>query len=143
ISYAHLQPFGPRLDRWTNSFKSREFVLGTRGPEISGVTRGGSGEVTPKFKKDDSIALKLLGDGKAWSGHLVSNDDHVSFHDKVLASGKPLRTSPVGTYTGEGKKLWPDVWCYDEPDDEAGANTFLGLFVKAGAKREDWGAAWD
>jgi len=66
ISYAHLQPFGERLKRWSNTFSASEVVLTTRGPEIASAVKNADGTISPKLARADSIALRLFGDGKSW-----------------------------------------------------------------------------
>lgn len=144
ISYAHLEPFGGRMRRWSNTFQSLEPVVGNRGPEVRGVSKRtgkNAGTVTPRMVKGQSIASLLYGDGVIWSGVMAFNDDHVDFWSGTLGNGKEY-TSKREYQNAKGAST-PDVWCYDEPDDEAAANDYLGLFLKAGSKRADWKGAWD
>jgi len=73
---------------------------------------------------------------------VVFNDNHVAFATDKMAGGRPMGANEP-TYRAKDGKDWPDIWCYDEPDDEAGVNNFLGLFVKAGKERSGWKGAWD
>jgi hypothetical protein len=142
ISYAHLQPALGRLPRWSTTFNTSEPIVATRAPQVKSAEKNMDGTVTPRLAKPDSIALTLLGDGKSWSGNMAFNDDHVEFKADKLADGRKFGKDEP-TYTAKEEKTWPDIWCYDEPDDAAAANHFLGIFTKAGKAREDWKGAWD
>lgn len=142
ISYANLQPFGPRLERWANTFGAEEVVLTTRGPEIKAVEKNGDGTVSPKLANADSVALRLYGGGKSWSGHAAFNDNHVDFATDKMADGRPMGANEPAYRAKDGKE-WPDIRCYDEPDEEAASNNYLGLFLKAGKERSAWKGAWD
>jgi hypothetical protein len=145
ISYAHLQPAGKRLDRWSNTFVSDEAVAGTRGPEIENATAQGEA-VVPTFAKATSNSLRILGDGTVWSGHIAFNDNHVEFLSG-LAHQKPYTTkltyASADGRTKHGRKR-PDILFYDEPDDAAAsANTYLGIFTKAGVTPQEFKTIWD
>jgi hypothetical protein len=142
-SYAHLQPAGERMKRWSNTFNASEMIVADRGPEVKSVEQGADGSVTPTLASPGSNALKMHGVNGSWSGFRCFNDDSVSFAKDVLKSGKPMPMGQEGTYTGADGKKRVDVWCHDEADDAAGANTFLGLFTKAGASPKDYRATWD
>jgi prepilin-type N-terminal cleavage/methylation domain-containing protein len=142
ISYANLQPCGDRKKKWSNTFITTEMPISTRGPEIRKATKNHDGTVTPVFVKEDSVTLRFYGDGKSWSGFHAFNDGHVDFAADEMASGRVMGKHAV-TYLAGDQKPWPDLWSFDEPDDTAGANHYLGIFTKAGEKREDWRAEWD
>ena len=59
-----------------------------------------------------------------------------------LVPGKPC-VSRERTYGAADGKQWPDVWCYDEPDDPKSVNDYLGIFIKAGETPADFKAVWD
>lgn len=145
ISYAHLEPFGGRMPRWSNTFVTSEAVVANRGPEVKSVSRSdpgaGPASVVPRMVKEQSIASLVYGDGVAWAGVMGFNDCHIEFSSGKLASGKKYVSER--TYQNASGKSAPDVWCFDEPDDRAAVNDYLGLFLRAGEKRGDWKGAWD
>lgn len=144
ISYAHLQPAGDRLKRWSNTFKAHEAVITTRGPEISKVEFGADG-ATPTFANPQSNALKILGDGTTWRGHIAFNDCHVDSKAVELTSGKPF-TSETIVYktTGvEPEAVRPDVIFFDDADDVDHGNTYMGIFDRAGGRVDEWRGIWD
>lgn len=144
VSYAHLQPCGARMAKWSNTFVATEAVVSTRGPEIKSVRQHfENGSVTPTFANPQSITLQLFGNGAAWSGNQVFNDNHVEFLAGTLENGKPVKPAQGFTYTAKDARVWPDLWNYDEADDLKAANTYIGIFTKAGAKPKDWTAIWD
>ena len=146
ISYAHLQPIGARKQRWANTFSATEVVLGTRGPEVKGVVYEGLSAV-PTFADPASNALRLLGDGVTWRGHLAFNDNHIDEKAVELTGGKPF-TSETLRYKTSGGMTTPgteraDVIFFDDPDDSAHANTYMGVFTRAGQRIEEWKGIWD
>jgi len=143
VSYAHLQPAGKRLERWSKTAGKQEIILASRGPEVRSVAHHEDGSVKPTLANPKSIALTLHGDGAAWSGWTTSNDVNVSFHRGNMGQERPASTTNGRTYTGKDGKVWPDLWFYDEPDDPDSTNTYLGIFTKAGATPKDYKAIWD
>lgn len=143
ISYAHLQPAGKRLPRWSNTFSGDEKVLSNRGPEIKSAEKRPDGSVKPVLANPASIALTLHGDGAAWSGWISSNDTSQDFQRGKLGQDKPAKPSRATTYKDKDGKEWPDLWFYDEPDDPDATNTYLGIFTKAGATPKEYKAIWD
>ena len=142
ISYAHMQLFQGRRAKWTASFSASEAVLANRGPEISSLTRAGSA-VTPTLANPASNSLRFYGSGRTWSGWAAFNDNHVDFRSDYLKQGREFAANDEMKYTNDVGKQMPDIWCYDELDDSKAANDYIGIFLQAGAKREDWKAAWD
>lgn len=143
VSYAHLQPAGKRMDRWSNTFSTTEPMVGTRGPEIKSVSKNGDGAVTPKLANPASVTLQFYGGGAAWSGWTAHNDNSVHFSDRTIEDGKPIKPKLHYTYSDAAGKERPDIWCYDESDDADSGNTYLGIFTKAGERPKDYGAIWD
>lgn len=145
VSYAHLQPSGGRLGRFKigpGGSTASEPVVGTRGPEIASVQKKPDGSVTPTLANPKSNTLLFFGKNKSWSGNMAFNDNHVEILVGWLKPGRPFKH--LGrTYTAADGKQWPDLWCYDEPDDPKAANDYLGIFLKAGAEPKDFKAAWD
>ncbi|MCC6659635.1 MAG: hypothetical protein IT437_01990 [Phycisphaerales bacterium] len=145
LSYAHLQPSGKRKGRWGNTFVSDEAVVSGRGPEVASVLQNADGSVTPALANPASLALGWFGGAAdGWSGNTGYNDNHVGFHKDTLRPGLSIAPTPTGRkYAGAQAKEWPDVWCYDEPDDPDSTNDFLGIFIKAGGAPKDFKAIWD
>jgi hypothetical protein len=147
ISYAHLQPAGDRMKAWGNTLVGDQFVLSTRGPEISAVDQRPNGSVVPRFANPQSITLQLLGDGEIWSGHIVGNDNHVQLaedwygDERLMGRVRPLDYRP--RYKSEDAREWPDILFFDERDDPKSANLFLSLFTRAGEAPKDYEAIWD
>jgi hypothetical protein len=134
LSYAHMLPSGPRLAKWSNTFNATEAVLGNRGPRIAGITSRTSSSVTPAYDTASNTLL-IHGGRSTWEGNIVYNDNHVSF-ESLLA---PETT----TYADASGATWPDLLHFDEPDDPAASNNFLGVFTAAGPKSADFTSIWD
>ncbi len=145
LSYAHLQGSGGRTDRWSNTFIATEAALSMRGPEITGVTTNPDQSVTPKFGRDTSSTFGMYdGDKASWSGNVAYNDNHVNFAAGALTPGKAVAFDPEGRlYKDAAEKEHVDLMFFDEPDDAASVNDFLGIFIKAGEKPADFKAIWD
>ena len=110
-----------------------------RAPEISKVTKNEDGTVTPTLANPKSLAL-----GMYEVSPMVFNDNMVQFQSKALGPGKSIAMTPKGPkYKSTDGKEWPDIWCYNEPDDAEDRNDFLGIFTKAGAKTADFMPIWD
>ena len=156
VSYAHLETSGqPRTEkrelsgrwrRWGSTKVPTDALLGNRGPEIESVTVGGDGtlgkQYAAKAKKPDSNAFKVHGKDGVWGGNIGFNDGHV---DSLTGLGPPAdrdaRTWATYTTKDGAKRL--DTLFYDEPDDAAQDNLFLGIFTRAGASPKDFTAIWD
>lgn len=96
------------------------------------VTKHKDGTVTPNWAIPNSNTLLIHGTKNKWEGQV---DNHVDFGLQEWVEG--------GTYTDAAGKKWTDLLFYDEPDDAAGTNAFLGIFIKAGPERKDFKAIWD
>ena len=146
VSYAHLQPSGGRLARWINSFNAEEAILSSRGPEITAVKVHNEISATPTYANADSNTFKFFTPSGTWSGNVAFNDSHVDFIKDHFKPGAKVETDAFYTVkdkdTGKDKKL-PDMSFFDEPDDAASVNNFLGIFTKAGAKPADFKSIWD
>lgn len=153
ISYAHAMPFGGRFSSvWMVTFDMNFAVLSNRGPQIKSVAYSEDNKrATLELALPTSNTLKLLdaskprkvGEAIAWRGHMVSQDDSVHFIESKIGDKQVLTARDVRTYKAADGTTRPDTTFYDEPDDAASKNTMLGVFTKAGAKREDWTAIWD
>lgn len=136
FSYAHMMPSGARAAKWTHTnFDATQAVLGNRGPLITGVTKGSGGAVTPAFDTGSNTLL-IHGSRTAWEGNIAYNDNHVSFESRM----DPESTSPYADASGVKRA---DLLHYDEPDDTAGTNNFLGVFTKAGPTPAAFKTIWD
>jgi hypothetical protein len=132
VSYAHLLPFGERRARWANTFVATEAVLGSRGPEIVRVEER-DGRVVPMLAEPGTLTFRMHRPWDRWQGHVAFNDNHVEF----------LSAMTSGKYRDAAGRERPDFLHFDEPDDATGVNHFLGIFIRAGERREDWRGIWD
>lgn len=141
-SYGHQLPAGPRLATWANTFNALEAVVGNRGPEIAGVTKGRAPGVKIRTKIPNSNTLLIHGGPSTWEGNIGYNDNHVNFETTMMP------TMSGGSWVGARYKdaagvAWDDVIFYDEPDDVSGKNAYLGIFTKAGKTKDEFKAIWD
>lgn len=142
-SYAHAIPDEARLGRWRNTFSPTEPVVGMRGPEITGVTRRSDGTVVPTFANPESNTFRMHRAKDRWMGNMAFNDNHVEYLTKLhLETYSRGGHEPV-TYTNTGGKDVVDFLFYDEPDDATGLNMYLGIFIRAGERREEFRGIWD
>jgi hypothetical protein len=146
VSYAHLQYAGGRKSRWANTFNSDEAVISNRGPEITAVTVHDEFTATPSYADANSNTFKFYTPAGAWSGNVGFNDAHVEFVKDHFRPGAKVTTGAFYLVkdkdTGKNKKL-PDMSFFDEPDDAASTNNFLGIFTTAGEKPAEYKAIWD
>ena len=151
VSYCHLQPAGKRLEMWSNTFVSTEMAAGTRGPEIEGIDKPGSGKVAPRFANPPeggkgTQTCGFYGEGKTWTGNFVYNDNSVRplkpglTHGEAIGEIKNMMDFP--TYELDGQKR-PDIPFFDEPDDMSEKNMYLGIFTEAGADKKQFKSIWD
>ena len=137
LSYANLQPFGPRAKRWMYTFAATDAQVGNRGPEIKEIQRRRS-SFTPIPVLNDSNTFLIHGGRKAWEGNIAYADSHVNFETSMI--GEDAANWP--NYQGKAGST-PDCLFFDEPDDVKGDNVFMSIFTKAGAEAKDWKAIWD
>lgn len=146
VSYAHLQYAGGRRARWSNTFSSDEAVISNRGPEITAVTVHDESTATPTYADANSNTFKFYTPAGAWSGNVAFNDARVEFIKDHFRPGAKVTTGAFYTVkdkeTGKNKKL-PDMSFFDEPDDAASTNNYLGIFTTAGEKPAEYKAIWD
>jgi len=144
ISYAHLQPAGDRLSRWSNTFDASHAQLAYRGPQITASTVHDEFTATPTFANDKSLTFNVYahaGKPGSWSGNVAFADNHVEFiANHFTPKGKTETGAQYTTAKGEKR---PDLAFFDESDDPASTNNFLGIFIKAGDKPADYLGAWD
>lgn len=152
VSYAHLMPFGDRLQRWSSTFMATDMQVGSRGPEIAEADSDEKGEeATARLVNPGSNTLKFFAvppkDGApavpAWAGHIAFADNHVGFRETPLKDGAILFGKEWPKFVVGEQRTRRDVWCYDEPEDGKELNTYLGIFTQAGAQKGDWKAIWD
>jgi hypothetical protein len=144
VSYAHMQPAGKRLNKWTNSWSATEPILANRAPEIQSTSAGDTKQsVRIKLANPKSNTLRIHGNGSAWSGHVVFNDTHIEWCPDRLGPGTELTPEESTPYKAADGSEHVDVWCYDEPDDAEAFNNFVGIFVTAGETPADFKAIWD
>lgn len=139
LSYGHLQPSQGRRGGWSNTFNAKGAVVGNRGPEIVSVAHPKGGEPVANAKLASSMTYLIHGPRDSWEGNIAYNDAHVEFQDKMVsddAAAWPAYTRADGSSVG-------DCLFFDERDDPAGSNAFLGIFTAAGEKAQDWKAIWD
>lgn len=135
FSYAHMLPADERLKNdWSNTFDATRAVIGNRGPRIASMTTGRKGRTyTPAGPSSNTY---LIHGGKStWEGNIAFNDNHIDF----VTRWDPETT----TYKDAGGAAWSDCLFFDEPDDAAARNNYLGNFIKAGAAKTDFTAIWD
>jgi hypothetical protein len=135
ISYAHMPPVGARRAKWANTFVTTEAVVGNRGPMISNVTRGATGDILGVDFDTRSNTLLIHGSRRSWEGNIGYNDGHTNFETKFWPDGL--------TYTRADKQAVPDVLFVDEQDDASAHNNYLGVFIQAGPEIKDFHAIWD
>jgi hypothetical protein len=142
VSYAHTLPSGPRLKHWADTLDASQPIIANRGPEIASVTRDSKGRITPTLAKPSSNTLLIHGTRNTWEANFAFNDNHVEFQTWV-APGKRLADDKRPRYTAADGTSVIDLPNYDEPDDPAGTNHFLGIFTTAGEKPAEFKAIWD
>jgi hypothetical protein len=132
-SYAHMLPSGARLPMWSGSCPAQIPILGNRGPEITSVRESADGNVDPILANPNTLTFLIHGNPKKWEGNLAFADNHVEFVTQMR----------VGTYLDRQMKSHQDILYFDEPDDAAGTNAFLGIFTKAGPTPAAFKSIWD
>ena len=147
LSYANLQPAGKRRADWDPASNPQAIVWGNRGPEITSVEHGPDGSATPHWASSSSNAFLMQGAPGQWRGNLAHADGFVEAVSGLARFRSDIGSSDWGGYQRRSARSTAracDVWHYDEPDDADGsANTYLGIFVKAGPTPLDFKAIWD
>ncbi len=134
LSFAHMLPADERLEKtWTNTYNEAQAVIGSRGPEIKGVTTKGGTRTYTMPKKSNTFLIH--GGKKTWEGNIVYNDNHVNFETSLT----PAETM----YKDAADAKQPDCLFFDETDDASKINNFLGIFTTAGATKAEYGGIWD
>jgi hypothetical protein len=134
FSYAHIGPFGPRLEDYTNSFSATTPCVGNRGPAVSDVTYKSPTTAAPSFDAH-SNTLSIHGARTTWEGNIAYNDNHVNFETRMDPEGV--------TYKDAGDATFADCLFFDEPQDKAGRNAYLSIWAKAGPTPADFRSIWD
>jgi hypothetical protein len=136
FSYAHSPPRGPRIDdAWTNTMSATRAVIGNRGPQIASVTKGQRPGVAATPLISPSLTYRIHGGPDTWEGHVCYNDNHTT-----LESDPAPQDSRYEDLLGTS---WRDVLFFDERDDPAGTNNFLGIWTRSGPHQADWVGIWD
>lgn len=133
-SYAHLLPFGERLNNWKSTSNATTAVLANRGPEITAIEPRGNKPPSLTYAMEYSATFAFHGSRRSWSGNVGFADGHVDLWDEP--------SSESCTYTFDAGPR-PDVLFYDEPDDAAHLNAFLGVFVEPADDAEVQQPIWD
>lgn len=126
-SYAHLLPAAPR--EWAATYDADQAVVGNRGPRITAINNG-----SPALAIPNSTTLLIHGTARNWEGNIAYNDNRIEF--ETALAGAPTYTDAAGTKR-------PDFFHFDEPDDPARTNNYLGIFTTAGETPESFTAIWD
>jgi hypothetical protein len=127
-SYAHTPAVGARRPLWASTFVSTEAAFGNRGPGIIRVSQSPNGP-TPVLDPQSNTLL-IHGTRDKWEGYIGFNDNHVNFE---------TRPDPQGLSYVTAARTWrTDNLFYDEPDDPAGTNAYLGVWTTAGDTKEDF-----
>jgi hypothetical protein len=129
-----MLPADERLAIWANTFKATEAALGNRGPEISGVKTTKRDRTFTTVLPSSNTYL-IHGGRTTWEGNIAYNDNHVNFETRI---------APEATQYKDGSGVeWFDCLFFDEPDDPASKNNYLGNFVKAGTTKAEFRSIWD
>ncbi|HYD00098.1 MAG TPA: type II secretion system protein [Phycisphaerales bacterium] len=129
VSCATLMPSGDctpgvksrgRLAMWGNTFNATEAVVANRGPLVAGLDRNGE-----PIHNRNSNTMAIHGGRTTWEGNVGYNDNHVNF-ETCMNPGEI-------TYRSADGKRKVGTFYYDEPDDAAAVNAYLGIWVRAGS----------
>jgi type II secretory pathway pseudopilin PulG len=140
FSYAHALPSGAARRRlWSNTLVATEAVIGNRGPEIAASNKGKSRKVSPSPRSAFSNTYGIHGPRTTWEGNIAYGDNAVHYETSMFTE----TANGSLTYTDTAGVKWNDLLFFDEPDDVAGTNNYLGNFIKAGKEPADFTAIWD
>lgn len=135
FSYAHAMPSASRLKiAWGNTFSASTPNIGNRGPKVVGVKALEDGGIEPETSGKSKTFL-IHGDPGVWEGNIAYSDNHVNFETKMY--------HPKVVYKDAKGAEHPDVFFYNEPEDETDTNHFMGIFVRAGKTTREFKAIWD
>ncbi len=140
VSFANLQPAGSRLGIWSRQSLRDSRLGGTalvssRGPEIVGFQTDNQRARTASYAIPQSMTLCDSASFRArWEGNVGFVDGHVEWFKKDFG--------PIPYKTASDRPN-SDALFFDELDDPAAANTFLGIFIRAGETPADYRAIWD
>lgn len=135
VSFAFLQPAGGRLTHWTSHSPDRTPFAANRGPEITGVGVDGN----PTLRNAKSATFRIHSNGKRWRGCVGFLDGSVTFEESLAPRSAP---GPLLYTRADGSRA-ADLLFFDEPDDPAATNAYLGIFIRAGERPADFQAIWD
>jgi len=140
VSFAHLQPAGARSKMWSrDALQDAKLgdtsLVSSRGPEVIGCQADNRGVITASYTDPNSITLCDSASFCArWAGNVGFTDGRVDWLTNDFG--------PLEYQSASGRPI-ADALFFDEPDDPAAANTFLGIFIRAGATPADYKAIWD
>lgn len=144
VSYAHLQPFGPRRERaWTSSFITTEAIAGNRAPEIRSMVVDAAGKRRAALASDKSVTFLIHGEEDKWEGNIAYNDGHVEYLKSLMPDDQKNADGKWATFDDKDGNRLLDCYFYDEPEDAKQNNLYMGIFIKSGAEKKDWQAIWD
>jgi type II secretory pathway pseudopilin PulG len=135
LSYAMTPMWSKERVETVTGFNSLQAVLGSRGPQIAGVTYNRAGEATPRRMNAGSHTDLIHGGRDTWEGNISYGDNSVNFETVMM----PERLK----WKDRAGSAFGDVLFYDEPGDTTDTNAFLGIFVNTGATKDQWRAIWD
>lgn len=138
ISYAHSPPIGKRRDLWRIDRTSAHAVIGNRGPQITpiGTTFAAkTGAARVPGQPVSSNTYLIHGPRNTWEGNIAFADGHIEFLRSMVTA---THHASLTTGTEQGDNLF-----LDEPHDESGLNSFLGIWTKSSASIAESTAIWD
>ena len=135
-SYATIQTSDGRMKKWGSTQSSTEAVIGNRGPAVASVERSAeTGRARVLVANRATYTFAIHGGRSSWEGNIAYNDGHVNF--------EPRLDPEHVTYVATNGYSYTDVLFHDEPDDPAGGNNFLGVWIRGGAKPHQFQGVWD
>ena len=137
VSYGHALPFGERLANWSDTFNASQALAGNRGPEVLGVNMAADGAPVERLANPASNTMRIHGAMDTWEGNTAYGDSHVNFETRLTPG-----VNVSAFENAQGKKV-ADCLFFDEPEDAKHTNNYLGIFVSAGKRAQDWKAIWD
>lgn len=142
-SFAHLACTASRRESWRISTGVRHPIVSHRGPEILAVKKNTDGTVSPTYATERSNAFAMFGKAGTWSGVVLLTDlSAEAWADAYTVRGR-VEGKRHPRYIDARKEAWTDLLFLDEPDDPTRANTWLGIFPRAGARAGEMKPIWD
>lgn len=142
-SFAHLACTPARHDSWRIAAGLRHPILCHRGPEILAVKQNDDGTVSPTYASLESNAFRMFGPERSWAGLVLQTDLSLEVWANTYARRARINAARHPQYIDARKAAWPDLLFYDEPDDPARANIWLGIFPRNSDRPGEVRAIWD